>query len=170
MDLPFGFTIERKKANGESTGSAPKKSENVYQSLKFEGVSGYEPLNKLVNTLESDFFNRIIWPPKDRLNAFERVAYDEAIFKFLGGKDRIHKHFSICTLDRLHALKCFRYTDETRKIYEDLRHLHCVDWKNIPPDIMIEMPALLSAIFTEGRSLKEVKDAPPQTTHLLGEL
>lgn len=53
-------------------------------------------------------------------------------------------HFNICDVDDL--LK-FTQTIPERRAYERLRMLHCVDYKDMPREVLTQIPSMLSEVF-----------------------
>jgi hypothetical protein len=93
------------------------------------------------------------------LNGFQLINYDKQLQEFcewLGDR----KKFNICPVRELCDLTNRRFTRQTKEFYDNLHLLHCVAFENIPPEVIAEIPMMLSAIFTEGRSLKDVTEHP----------
>ncbi len=147
MEL-FGFKFERVKKEEALRQTSAHKAMGV-------GIETYIPLNRLIQGNQSDFTRAIVWPPRDGLSGFQQIKYDKILKDFIE-KVRKREYFDVCPIHQLEEMGCFKMTPETKKIHEDLRCLHCVYYVNIPPDIIEQIPAMLTAIFTGGESLRDI--------------
>lgn len=61
-------------------------------------------------------------------------------------------HFSVCLLDE--AIKQFNLTmtHESALALRKLNTIHCVDYALLSPDILDDIPDMMTCIFTEGRA------------------
>lgn len=73
------------------------------------------------------------------LTTFERMALQTALKNLFDAG-----HFSICTIDNM--LKVTR-TVPNGRVYQSLRLLHCVDYKDMPPELLRELPNMVAEIF-----------------------
>lgn len=65
--------------------------------------------------------------------------------------------FSICSVDSLMKLNNVTLCEETREIYDILRALHCVDYGQMPRELVNSLPAaVMSLIYPEMSTEKEV--------------
>lgn len=156
MDL-FGITIERTKKEEKASGNQLGKG--AHQDL---GVN-YVPLMKTINPNRFNYWHRLTFPDPSKLTPFEKVAYDHQLVKIAESLQE-RGSFSICPVTELSDLCNLKYTQETFYFRKQLQHLHCVKYANIPPDVLEQIPMMMSAIFTEGASLKDInhRSAEPQ--------
>lgn len=145
---------------------SPKATQAVHVAMGV-GIERYIPLTVLTEQQRSVFTDAIIWPPCHMLDGFAQVQYDKLVNDIVKNV-AARAHFSICPVRELRDLGCYTLTPETEVIFEQLRHLHCVNYENIPPDIIEQMPAMLSAIFTEGRSIRDITGDVIREKPLLG--
>lgn len=152
MEL-FGWKMER--ANKPET----KVKQPAHKDL---GVQ-YRPLLSLHNPSHLDFFKRLVFPDPSKLDMFEKVGYEKQLVD-LAESLLTPGRFSICFINEMEKLFNLKFTETTYQFYKQLQHLHCVKFENIPPEILEQIPMMMSAIMTEGQSLKDVQlpDAPPQ--------
>lgn len=77
--------------------------------------------------------------PSDELKALAALTALNAMFA--GG------HFNICTIDRAAKLLAVHVEPEA---YNLLHALHCVNWKDMPPDLRAEIPRLVQQTLSQG--------------------
>lgn len=150
MEL-FGWKFER----AEQPEAMPKKA--AHQDLGLQ----YRPLLSTCNPSHLDYFKRLVFPDASKLDPFEKIGYEKLLVELAESLLKRGK-FSICFLNDLEKLFDLKFTETTYKFYKQLQHLHMVAYENIPPEILEQIPMMMSAIMTEGRSLKDVQpaDAP----------
>jgi hypothetical protein len=148
----FGWKFER----AEEPEAMPKQA--AHQDL---GVQ-YRPLLSTCNPSHLDYFKRLVFPDPSKLNMFEKVGYEKHLVELAESLLK-RGRFSICFLNEMEKLFELKFTETTFQFYKQLQHLHMVKYENIPPEILEAIPMMMSAIMTEGRSLKDVApaDAPP---------
>lgn len=57
-------------------------------------------------------------------------------------------HWSVCPVDKLISLLSIKMTTEKRVALKKLTMIHCIDWKNIHPSAVAEIPHLINSIIT----------------------
>lgn len=147
----LGMTIDFRRTNERDRGHQ-KLSVDPHKDL---GVVYRGRTTKHGGATRTDFLKNVIFPPTDGLNQFEIIRYDKLLHDFcdyLGAR----KKFDICTVREICTLTKRRFTQQTKEFYTNLGHLHMVAYENIPAEVIAEMPMMLSAIFTEGKSLRDV--------------
>lgn len=108
--------------------------------------------------LDSEYFKSIIWPNPDHLNDFEKVSYAKIIADFAEGIDKGTGFFSICDVRKMCSLCGVEITPRTKPLLDDnLTHLHCVNYRDIPAHLRMQILMLLTAIFTEGRQMGDLE-------------
>lgn len=149
----FGWKFERANAEPEAM---PKQA--AHQDLGLQ----YRPLLSTCSPSHLDYFKRLVFPDASRLGPFEKVGYDKLLVELAESLLKRGK-FSICFLNDMEKLFDLKFTETTYKFYKQLQHLHMVKYENIPPEILEAIPMMMSAIMTEGRSLKDVEqtEKPP---------
>lgn len=66
-------------------------------------------------------------------------------------------YFSICSVDTLMKLNNVTLCEETQEVYDLLRALHCVDYGQMPRELVNSLPAaVMSLVYPELVSEKEV--------------
>ena len=73
------------------------------------------------------------------MNAIERLTCQAALAKLLSDPQ-----FSICTVDNI--LKVTQTVPDGR-LYRALSLLHCVNYRDMPPELLQELPGMLAQIF-----------------------
>lgn len=150
----FGW-LEMRKANSEEP---PKQALPVNPHRQI-GID-YTPFGAEVRGQNIELFKLITWPDAHRLNPFEAVAFQKEIVDF--SKNLAEDgFFSICAVKRLLELCKVKITPETTEIIKNLQHLHCVKYRNMPPDILARLPMMMSGVFTSGASLKDIPNYQP---------
>ncbi len=74
------------------------------------------------------------------MDTLQKIAAETALKKMLR-----QGHFSICTIDEI--VKMTGSVPDGRA-YQILRLMHCVDFKDMPPEIHEQMPELLRAVLS----------------------
>lgn len=115
------------------------------------------PSNQVTNT---EWFNRLVFPSSEGLDKYQLLEYQKSIIDFIDWVGQ-YKSFSICRLDSILSASGLEVNDVTRDDYKALSNLHCIKFKNIPPDILEEIPLMINNVLSEGRFLKHVS---PQVT------
>lgn len=116
----------------------------------------YEPFKLPSNQVTStEWFHRLVFPSSEELDKYELLEYQKSIIEFIDWIER-YKSFSICRLDSILSASDLKVNDATRDDYKVLSNLHCIKFKNIPPDILEEIPLLINNVLSEGRFLKDV--------------
>lgn len=147
----FGWKFER----AEEPGAMPKQA--AHQDLGLQ----YRPLLSTCNPSHLDYFKRLVFPDATKLDPFAKIGYEKLLVE-LAESLLQRGRFSICFLNEMESLFDLKFTEVTYKFYNQLKHLHMVKYENIPPEILEAIPMMMSAIMTEGRSLKDAQptDAP----------
>jgi hypothetical protein len=73
------------------------------------------------------------------VTTFERLAIQTALEKMLHGN-----YFDICTVDNV--LKITRTVPDGR-VYNALRLLHCIHYRDMPRELLVEIPGMLAEVF-----------------------
>lgn len=147
----LGLTIDFRRTNERDRGHQ-KLSVDPHKDL---GVVYRGRTAKHGGATRTEFLKNVIFPPIDGLNQFEIIRYDKILqdmCEYLGDR----KKFDICSVRELCKLTNRRFTKQTKEFFDNLSCLHMVAYENIPAEIIAEMPMMLSAIFTEGKSLRDV--------------
>lgn len=153
MDI-FGISITRNS-------SKEKTSEVQINPHKDLGVE-YRDILREYNVAHVQYFNRITFPSMDGLDAFQQLKFKSIVADIMKNVAKAG-HFNICSVTELMDLCELRFTEETWKYYRNLHSLHCLNFSNIPADILREVPRMMSAIFTEGLTIRDVTEgAPPE--------
>lgn len=148
----FGWKFER----AEQPEAMPKQA--AHRDLGLQ----YRPLLSTCNPSHLDYFNRLVFPDSSKLDMFQKVKYEKELVD-LAESLLERGRFSICFLNDMEKLFDLKFTETTYKFYKQLQHLHMVKYENIPPEILEQIPMMMSAIMTEGQSLKDAEqvDAAP---------
>jgi predicted Ser/Thr protein kinase len=109
-----------------------------------------------------DYFKRLVFPDPSKLDMFQKVKYEKELVDLAESLLK-RGRFNICFLNDMEKLFDLKFTETTYKFYKQLQHLHMVKYENIPPEILEALPMMMSAIMTEGRSLKDAEqtEKPP---------
>jgi hypothetical protein len=150
----FGINITRNSSKEKTTDVQI----NPHKDLGVE----YRDLLHEYNVAHVQYFQNITFPSMDDLDAFQQLKFKSIV---AGIMKNVAKggNFSICDVTDLMDLCKLRYTEETWKYYQNLHSLHCLNFRNIPSDILREVPRMMTAIFTEGLTIRDVTEgAPPE--------
>ena len=111
----------------------------------------YEPFKLPSNLVTgTEWFNRLVFPSSGGLDKYELLKYQKSIIEFIDWIER-YKSFSICRLDSILSASDLEVNDVTRDDYKALSNLHCIKFKNMPPDILEEIPLMINNVLSEGR-------------------
>lgn len=116
----------------------------------------YEPYVLPSNLVTgTEWFNRLVFPSSEGLDKYELLKYQKSIIGFIDWIEQ-YKSFTVCGLDSILSASGLKVNDVTRDDYKALSNLHCIKFKNIPPDILEEIPMMINNVLSEGRFLKDV--------------
>lgn len=73
------------------------------------------------------------------MNDIKLMAAQAALTKLVQGG-----HFSICTIDKIAKMLSVK---PEREAYQILSALHCVDYNQMSPELMAELPNLISRVL-----------------------
>lgn len=95
---------------------------------------------------------QINWPMFHHLDEWGLLKYQKIILEFcIRFHDR--KIFDICPCNELASIACYERVPATVGVYDKLRSIHCVDLNQIPIDMLMQVPAMINYVFSEGRLL-----------------
>lgn len=132
-------------------------NESVATAHEQLGIS-YEAYRlQSTSVTRTEWFNRLVFPSSEGLNKYELLRYQSSVIKFIEWLEE-YKSFDVTGLNAILDASKIKVADPVKDLYEALRCLHCVKFKNIPPDILEEMPMMINAVFSEGRTLNDITD------------
>lgn len=139
---PLG-AIKRAFTFNGNEGTARTKDPHADLGIIYTGTS-----IKDCNIVRSDFIKNITFPDPQRLDEFRTIAYDKLLADFI--KSTKMGHFNICFLRETISLFGGKVHYTVEETFDNLRMLHCVDYKNIPPDILQTLPEMITEVFAKS--------------------
>lgn len=121
------------------------------------GVSQYTPLlNEYASVVSTSFFKRLIFPPPLRTDAFGKLQYEKQIVEFAKHVAE-HPWVDVCLARDMRKICGLGEPKDAYAIeaMDKLACMHCVKYKNIPPEILQELPDIYNAAMNTG-TIKDV--------------
>ena len=105
--------------------------------------------------LNNPFLREIVWPDPSNLDDWDKLHYLSIVKEFcasISGRSLSGKPtFDVCIIHRLKDLGLYEITPSTQVLQNRLRAIHMWKLAEIPNPLLVLIPRMLSAIFTEGR-------------------
>lgn len=83
----------------------------------------------------------------------ESIWHDNHMNKLVKSVEKMFhsSYFDICVIDRAVSDFDLLSTPTVNQAYQDLHHIHCMDYRDMTPEVFAAIPRYMTHIFTEGR-------------------
>ena len=99
-------------------------------------------MSREIEKYDNPLWNRIVWPDFTYLDPIIRLGADNLKLKWLK-----RNSFDVCIFHDLERLGVIILTRDAKDLKEQVTPLHCLDYKHMPPEVLAQLPDLITQIF-----------------------